>query len=291
VRELGVELPSQRGPWAERGVEVGVELPSQRGAWAERGVELPSKRGVWAERRLELDGEAETLLPSAWKSDGLWKMMEDISAEVGEAEGDASEGETTAKGLSLLLPELSSLKRKSSSLSRPLPGLPSELTSLALPKIFLVTGSVLDPITAPHSLTGVLGRGGGGLGSVTSPLSRIQVPTLSMGRHLLQHPEERQEGQLETLLEQDVQQGCPLEQKSGWWKCPTIMLRQTGHSISAKTRAFREVSTQVLIETGDPSSAVQYREESKLEDDSSWSEQFIFLLNFHPPICLNLLQH
>ena len=146
------------------------------------------------------DGVAETLLPSAWKSEGLWKMIE----EVGEAEGDASKGETTAKGLSLLLPDLSSLKRKSSSLSRPLPGLPSELTSLALPRIFLVTGSVLEPCTELHSLTGVLGRGGGGLGSVTSPLSRIQVPTLSMGRHLLQHPEERHEGQLETLLEPGV---------------------------------------------------------------------------------------
>ena len=120
-------------------------------------------------------------------------------------------------------------------------------------------------------------RGGGGLDRVTILLSSSQVPTLSIGRHLLHPPEERQEGQQDTLVEQDVQQGCPFWQKSGWWNCPTIMLVQTGHSSSATIMAESE---RVLVEgDGHSSSAVKY---SKEEDD--WLELELFILDCSPAV-------
>ena len=105
---------------------------------------------------------------------------------------------------------------------------------------------------------------GGGLGSVITPLSSSQVPTLSIGRHLLHSPEDRQEGQRDTLEEHEVQQGCPFWQKSGWWNCPTIMLVQTGHSSSATIMVERVL---VLVEgDGHSSSAVKYSKEEEETD-------------------------
>jgi len=109
--------------------------------------------------------------------------------------------------------------------------------------------------TVCQSLTGVLGRGGGGLGFSTIPLWSIHEPILSTVRHLPHGPDERHDGQPDTLVVQYVQQGWPFEQKNGWWYRPTIMLRQIGHSNSDTTMAFRELLGLGLV-VGD-SSAVK----------------------------------
>ena len=55
-------------------------------------------------------------------------------------------------------------------------------------------------------------------------------------------------------------------QKSGWWNCPTIILRQTGHSNSDTTMVLKDVVRRELLSAagdGDASSAVKYEEEEE----------------------------